>query len=127
MEEEYPDLERIQKLVDEFKKWSFEPDKTLLSYPISQKVGTLMEEFLKKPEELSLLESLDGLLGILEEFLSEINLWKCQNIYFTLCKRVGDEMKKKKKQGDPNAKEWIDLMDKMGRHLRVKCKLTLRV
>lgn len=115
------DINRLQRLVDEFKKWSFDPDKTLLSYVMSQRIDTIMEELLHKPEELCLWETMEKLLNILKYFRLNLNLWKSQNIYFNLCGKLGREMQDREKKGDAKAKKWLELAKSTGKHLKVKC------
>ena len=121
MEDEEFDLERLQKLVDEFTRWDLKPDRALLSFVTSKKVDRLMEEVLEKPQDLSLWETVIGILEILSEFPLDLDLWKSQNIYFKVCHQLGGEMKKKSQAGDEEAKRWIDCLSKMGEYLKVKC------
>lgn len=122
MEGEESELDRLQKTVEEFRKWSFKPDETVLSFVSSQKLTLLMEALFQKPEEVSLLEKIDGLLRILESFPLELNLWKSQNIYFALCKQIRNTMLERDKQGDPTAGKWVELMDRLGHRLKVRCQ-----
>jgi alpha-amylase/alpha-mannosidase (GH57 family) len=121
MEADELDLERLQKLVDEFKKWSYEPDKTILSFITSERMSELMKELFRNPEELSLVKDIDNLLMTLEEVPLELNLWKSQNIYFTLCKQLSSEMQKRREKGDLTAEKWLESMSSIGSHLQVKC------
>jgi hypothetical protein len=121
MEDEEFDLERLQKLVDEFKKWDLQPDRTLLSFVTSKKLDRLMEEVSEKPQDLSLWKNVKDLLEILRDFPLDLDLWKSQNIYFKVCQQLGGEMEKRSQVGDEGAKKWVDYLSKMGEYLRVKC------
>ena len=121
MEKAELDLEQLRKVVDEFKKWSFMPDNTILSFITIQKINSLMGEFFQKPEELSLGETIDNLLRILKDFPLELNLWKSQNIYFEFCRNLLGKMQKRNQKGDLTAKKWLNLMKGMGVHMGVKC------
>jgi alpha-amylase/alpha-mannosidase (GH57 family) len=121
MEEKELHLEGIKKIVAEFKKWTLHPDKTLLGFVTSSKINKIMAELQDNPEELSLLKTIDSLLETLKGFPLDLNLWKSQNIYFNLCKRLQSEMQEKVKSGDPLAQNWMELMKKIGHHLNLKC------
>jgi alpha-amylase/alpha-mannosidase (GH57 family) len=121
MEAEQLDVDGIKKIVDEFAKWTLQPDKTLLGFVSSSKINKLMLELQIDPENLSLLKIIDKLLEILGDFPLDLNLWKSQNIYFTLCNKIFGEMKEKANIGDPLAQEWIQSMESVARRLNVKC------
>ena len=121
MEDEEFELERVQKLVEEFKKWDLQPDRTLLGFVTSKKFDRLMEDVSEKPQDLSLWKDVSDLLEILSDFPLDLDLWKSQNIYFKVCQQLGNEMEQKSHEGDEDAKKWIDCLSKMGEHLRVKC------
>lgn len=121
MEDEEFDLERLQKMVEEFKKWDLQPDRTLLSFVTSKKFDRLMEEVSEKPQDLSLWKTVSDLLEILRDFPLDLDLWRSQNIYFKICQQLGSEMEKRSHDGDEGAKKWVDCLSKMGEYLRVKC------
>jgi alpha-amylase/alpha-mannosidase (GH57 family) len=121
MGEDELDIDGIKKIVDEFKKWTLHPDKTLLGFVTSSKINEIMVKLQANPENMSLLKTIDNLLEILRDFPLDLNLWKSQNIYFTLCKGIHSEMQEKIKSGDPLAEDWMESMKNIGRHLHVKC------
>ncbi len=121
IEKEELKLENLKKIVEEFKKWEFHLDKTLLGYVSSLRIDKIMEELLGDPDNLSLLRTFDDLLGLLQDLPLDLNLWKSQNFYFTLCRRHQNQMRERKKEGDPGAENWLELMKKIGLRLRVDC------
>jgi len=121
MGEDELDIDEIKKIVDEFKKWTLHPDKTLLGFVTSSKINKIMAELQANPENISLLNTVDNLLETLRDFPLDLNLWKSQNIYFTICKGFLSEMQEKIKSGDPLAQDWIESMKSIGHHLHVKC------
>ncbi len=121
MEDEEFDLERLQKLVEEFTKWDLQPDRALLSFVAGNKVDRLMEGISEKPQDLSLWKTVINLLETLRDFPLDLDLWRSQNIYFKVCHQLGREMEKRSQEGNEDAKRWIDCLSKMGEYLRVKC------
>jgi alpha-amylase/alpha-mannosidase (GH57 family) len=121
MEAEELDIDGIKKIVDEFAKWTLQPDKALLGFVSSSKIDTMMLELQTDPEKTALLKTIDSLMEILGDFPLDLNLWKSQNIFFTLCNKMYGEMKEKANTGDKRAEEWILSMESIGRRLNVKC------
>ena len=121
LESEKMDLDTLQKLVEEAQKWSLELDKTTLSFVASNKINILMEEFSKKPQDLSLLENIEKLLQILSSLPLELNLWKAQNIYFSISKQLCIKMQEKAKQSDKIAPKWLSHFNTIGSYLKVNC------
>jgi hypothetical protein len=80
-----------------------------------------MEELKEDPENLSLLETFDALLALLQDFSLDMNLWKTQNLYFALCRQQKAVMEEKIKKGDLQAENWMEWMKSIGRRLRVDC------
>ncbi len=121
MEEDVLDLKNIKRMIDEFRKWDLTPDKSLLGYVASLKLNTIMGDISAEPEDLSRLQKTDDLLNTLKAFPIGLNLWRSQNIYFTLCQNLAREMQEREKSGDPLAGRWVELMENIGSHLSVKC------
>jgi len=115
------DLEDLKRIIDEFKKWDLTADKSLLGFVTSSKLKTIMGEVQKEPENLSGLENMDNLLNTLKTFPIDLDLWRSQNIYFTLCQDLERVMQERERSGNPLARQWMGLMKNIGSHLSVKC------
>jgi len=118
LEQDVPDIGRLQKMAGEFKKWSFEPDRIQLGYAGSRKIDALMGEISRHPEEASPWKSLEELLGLLFSLPLELNLWKSQNGFFEFCLRLKKDSRLKNLVTGTEIKACID---RIGRHLKVKC------
>jgi alpha-amylase/alpha-mannosidase (GH57 family) len=114
------DLETIRKLVEEFKKWSFTPDGEHLGFVATQRIDGLMEKLSRYPEDLSLLETIENVIFILRELPLDLDLWKSQNVFFSVTRTLYQKMKKKSDRGEAAAKKWIENIEKIGRYLQVK-------
>jgi hypothetical protein len=121
MEREDLKLEDLKKTIQGFKKWDLQPDEILLSHISSLRLIKIMEELTADPENLSLLETFDALLELLQDFSLDMNLWKTQNLYFALCRQQKAVMQEKIKRGDPQAYNWMEWIKSIGRRLRVDC------
>lgn len=120
LEEKNLDLDRIQRLVGEVKRWSFETDKVTLAYIAGKRIDEMMENFSQKPEDATMLEKVEDLLKILSDLSLDLNLWKSQNIYFQTWTKVFGGMKQKAEKGDENAKRWVEQFLGLGNYLRLK-------
>lgn len=114
------DTNRLKSLVVQAKRWSIEVDKTTLGFVASNEINNIMQKFLRQPQDISLLEVADSLLSILNPLSLTLNLWKAQNIYFSIGKQIYGEMKEKANTGDESAKRWIERINSLGEYLKVK-------
>lgn len=121
MEEDDPDLDNLQKIVLEFKKWDFSPDRILFRYICSSRLNKMMARLRSDPVNIVVIRKIDSLLTAWRDLRVDLDLWKSQNIYFSLCNELRDDMEKKRRKGDPLAEEWMKSMGDIGRLLQVKC------
>jgi alpha-amylase/alpha-mannosidase (GH57 family) len=121
MERQDSKLENLKKVIEEFKKWDLQPEKTLLGYVTGVRINKIMEKLTANPENMPLLKNLNDLLELLRGFPLDLSLWKSQNLYFDLCRNLKSPMEERKKGGDPQAENWIGLMKAVGRWLRIDC------
>ena len=117
---EIPDFVRLKELVDEVKNWSLEIDKVTLEFVSRRKINNMMDELAAHTQRVQILEIVETLLRILHPLSLDIDLWKAQNVYFTVGKNVYFEMKAQSEQGHENAQKWIAAFDKLGEYLQVK-------
>lgn len=120
MDSEELELDRLQKLIQESKKWKIEIDKATLGFVSSHKIHSLMEKLESSPKEMALLETLESILKILSSLPLDLNLWEAQNIYFSISKQLYSEMKKNAEIGDNDSKDWLKHFDKLGSYLKIK-------
>jgi len=122
LQREALDLEEIQKLVEESRRWSLELDRKSLGFIAGQKVTSLMQRFSGIPEDAALLKTIVDILRTLSIIPLELDLWKSQNIYFSIFTQQYDEMEKRSDQGDSIAKQWLGHFSKLGAYLNVRCQ-----
>ena len=49
-----------------------------------------------------------------------LNLWKAQNIYFSISQSFFKEMKERENEGDESSRQWVECFTKLGDNLHVK-------
>jgi hypothetical protein len=120
IEAEEPDRERLQKLVEEVKRWALEIDVSRLSLIVSQKINFFMEKLAADPHQIELLEKLITLLKTVDRLELTLTLWKAQNIYFVIGKNLLEPMSREAQQGQNEAKKWIEAFNTLGGYLDVR-------
>lgn len=108
LEEEETDLGKLRLLVSGVQLWPIKLDKKTLGYAATQRINKLMERLNTAPADRGLLQKIDTLLEIFNQAPLELplDLWKAQNIYFSLYK-------------DNKVKD-LDLFKRIGGQLKVK-------
>jgi alpha-amylase/alpha-mannosidase (GH57 family) len=122
LERDELDFEEIGRLVEEVKRWSLDLDRKSLGFVASQRVNSLMQGLDGTPEDTTLFETIEDVLRVLSAIPLELDLWKAQNIYFSIGTQRHDEMKKRADQGDSKAKTWLEHFTKLGEYLNVRCR-----
>jgi len=120
LETEELDLEHLQKLVEEIKKWSFELDRTTLGFVASMRINSLMVKLSMTPEDVSLLETIETIFRTLSALSPELDLWKTQNIYFSISKQLNGGMRERGESGDETAKKWVEHFNNLQDYIYVR-------
>ena len=120
IEAEDPDGDRLQKLVEEVKRWSLQMDVSRISLIVSQKINAFMEKLAVDPQQIELLEKLINFLKTVDRLELTLTLWKAQNIYFVIGKNIMGSMSQKAQQGKKEAKQWLDAFSTLGDYLDVR-------
>ncbi|MCS7312701.1 MAG: hypothetical protein NZ742_07295, partial [Acidobacteria bacterium] len=79
----------------------------------------IMAQMVARPEDLSVIEAAHQALGLFRRLSLDLDLWRSQNIYFDLTRRVRPAVRAQADQGDPLARRWLDRFDRLGEALRV--------
>jgi alpha-amylase/alpha-mannosidase (GH57 family) len=119
-EEEDLNLEKLEKLIEEAKKWSLEIDKSTVGFVATSWIDSQMAKLSQHPEEISLLDRIEKALTLSILLSVELDLWKAQNVYFSTEKKVYGPTKEKAEKGDEFAKHWVDVFHQLGSRLYVK-------
>ena len=82
-----------------------------------------MQKLAEKPDNHSLLDRIVIALKILEDLSLNLELWKAQDLYFAISRRIMDPMRKKEAQGRMPAKTWIATFMKLADLLGVDAQI----
>ena len=119
-EEEILDVEKLEKLIDEAKRWSIKVDTTTIGFVVNSWVNSIMEELYQQPENVQLFEKIDNTMEVLKPLSLSLDLWKAQNLYFSIGKNCYTTMKERAASGDNSAERWTEEFLKLGNYLYVK-------
>jgi hypothetical protein len=114
------DLGKLQNLIDEIKRWSIDIDKETVNFIATNKINSLLGEFLKKTDNIKLLKNISEMMSILKPLSLDLQLWEAQNIYFAIIKKSYSKMSWMSKKGNNIAKEWLELFNNVGTYLQIK-------
>ncbi len=113
------DVGKLQKLVEEAGKWpiDFDPALTLIA---SQQINGLMEKLREKPDDVALLQTVSQIIKALNDIRLGLDLWKSQNILFSISKQHLGEMKARAEKGDDAVKKWMELFESLENDMHVR-------
>ncbi len=117
LESDELNLVELERLVKEIKRWSFTRYEENLNFVASQKINQLMEKLLQKPKDATVLKTICEVLNILNSLSIPLDLWKTQNLYFSMLKKTKAEMKNRSLGVDLTNQEWIKDFEKLGKLL----------
>ncbi len=114
------DVEKLRRVIEEIQRWSINVDTTTVGFIASTWAHSVMEKLDEQPEDIRLFELVKDTLEALTPLSLQLNLWKAQNIYFSIRKKHFTGMKKKAEAGDHFSANWVEAFSKLGYYLHVK-------
>ncbi len=119
LEQDLPDLERFEELVQQMQRWEIPLARQDLRYRASWRIGALFERLREKPQDTVLLTDIERLIRLLRELGLQVDLWKAQNVYFSLTQDWLEAMRQRVQDGEPEAKSWVAVVERLGGLLEV--------
>jgi alpha-amylase/alpha-mannosidase (GH57 family) len=113
-------IEKLDNLINEVKKWPLEIDKAAIGFVASSWINSIMSKLSQQPEDIELIDKIEDVIKLLRQLPVELDIWKAQNIYFTIGKNLYSIMKEKAEQRDDSARRWTGVFRKLGYYLQVK-------
>jgi hypothetical protein len=114
------DLKQIKALLDEAKIANVQLDGAVHRYVLEQTLSRLGERLRENPNDLDLITHLDDVTALVGSLPFEVELWKVQNIYYSLLQTVYPDNLEKAAAGEEEAREWIARFNDLGNKLRVR-------
>jgi len=120
LESERIDLEKLQQIYDNFKKWNINPEQPILGFKAAVCINRLMREFAENPDDFSFLETIVKTIELLQSLPMELDLWEAQNIFFAIEKEHFKKLEKQTSEDDETSSLWKDHFSKLGELLHIK-------
>jgi ABC-type microcin C transport system permease subunit YejB len=79
-----------------------------------------MEKLSDQPENLDMIKQIHDTLEVLDPLSLSLDLWKAQNIYFSISKNLYISMKDKASKNNEPADIWVNGFIKLGHYLQIK-------
>ncbi|HUG55588.1 MAG TPA: DUF3536 domain-containing protein, partial [Candidatus Limnocylindrales bacterium] len=114
-----PDLVRFDALVREAHAYGIDLGAGGLGYALERALERLADRMHERPRELRLLEELDTIVGIARAMPFEVDLWKVENFYYDLSRRLLPSMRGLAEQGDAEATAWVARFEALGEKLLI--------
>ncbi len=113
------DFERIERLAREMKRWGFVRDKEGINLVATQKLDYLMNRLTRYSRDTGLLHTLCEFLRVCEILPLNLDVWRAQNIYFSMSQRLYQKMKAQTQDGDADVRLWVMEFERLSRFLKV--------
>lgn len=114
------DIKKLERLIQETQRWSLSLDKAMIGYVASSWFSSSLDRIVQDPTNTSLLELVPRILTVTAPLGLDLDLWRAQNTYFSLRKRIGGEMQERAEAGDEGARTWRESFRILGEYLNVK-------
>ena len=119
LEAEDVDIDRFKQLIEEMKRWSFKRDHANFAFLASGRISSLMRRLSDHPDHIQIMEKIIAILELLGQLNLDLDLWKAQNIYFAMGRKIYPDFISRA-GGDDLAGRWVKLFERLGEILRVK-------
>jgi len=101
------DTGKIERVAAGFAEWSLEPDLSALGYAATVRLNAIMAGLARTPAASEPLRAAEALIRGLAGLRLDIDLWKCQNVFFFAVRNLYGEMREKAGRGDQQAGDWL--------------------
>ncbi len=113
------DQDKLQNLLHEVQYWWVEPDKSTLGFVGSGRLNSLMEKLNEDPGDLKIIDELLDSLKVLKELDIDLNLWKAQNILFSIIQKNYKEYRIEAQEGSKERTKWVNKINELQKKLEV--------
>lgn len=120
LESDEIDYAALKRLIHEVMRWKVNIDTVTIQFIVETRIGTLMALWQQEPTRSDFLRELRDLLRVLEPLRLELDIWKAQNVYFSVGKTLLAEKERLAQSSQASAEEWIALFAELGELLTVR-------
>lgn len=114
--DETPDLEAMAALVEDIGRFGPPLDTVSISFAAGRRISALMDSISGDPSSTERIRLLTRLVRLLRSVPVPLDLWKTQNLYFSLCGTFCPV------NVTERSREWLRAFDELGTELAVRCE-----
>ena len=120
MEKKKMDFKKIERLLREMKRWNFTRDKDAIKLAATAKLDELMQNLTRTPRDSVLLNTICELMNVCRILPLDLDIWRAQNIYFSMTQRLYPRMKELAQAQDDEAMLWVMHFERLSGFLRIQ-------
>jgi alpha-amylase/alpha-mannosidase (GH57 family) len=117
--EEQLDINKLQELVKRSYHKKIVLDKATFRFVAEKRITQAVKQWISAPEDRQLLEKTINIFNALEKLELDVELWKSQNMYFSVGKALLPAMLQRS-ESDESAKNWLEIFTELGEYLKTK-------
>ncbi|MCX6349546.1 MAG: DUF3536 domain-containing protein [Candidatus Aureabacteria bacterium] len=117
------DTERLRALAAERREWSLKVDRGELGFILTGRINAWMEALSRDPYDPGACRALEAALSLTGDLPLDLNLWKAQNVFFPLARRLAGKPAKNFKSDPARAKKWRESFRTLGDFLQISVDL----
>lgn len=114
------DLERLIKLIDEAERWSVRVDTTTVEFVVGKWINSIMEGLNENAVDLQPFETICRVMDTLKPLSLYPDIWKAQNVFFSVGRDLFRTMKTRAAKGDREAEKGTEIIPRLGECMNVK-------
>ncbi len=112
--------EQIKTWLQEAEKTGIRLDADALEFAFRKRIERMLEGLRNKPSDLLLVKRIEAALELSGSLPFQVNLWKAQNIFYEILRRVYGVLRQKADEGDKKTLEWLQHFRSLGARLYIK-------
>ncbi len=122
-ETEYLDMEKLERLVTEARRWEVVLDRAGIGLVVSVWCTATAEKIEVEPEKLESIVEIVRVIKLVEPLSLDLDLWKTQNIVFALINCNGyRHVAARTEEGDEQAANWVKAVNELADILHIKVR-----
>jgi hypothetical protein len=114
------DTENILNLVDTTRSWKVDIDNEGIGYEFKENLVRMMAALVETPGDIDILHNLGEAVSLAIQMPFTVDLWKVQNLYWSILQTGYSEFKQKAERNDRQAVEWVKDFNSLGKLLKIR-------
>lgn len=114
------DFAKMERLLREMRRWHFTRDKEAIELAATNKLDDLMRCLTRSPRDSGVLHVVCELLNVCRILPLNLDLWRAQNIYFSMTQRLYPRMKELADGGDSDIRIWVIEFERLSGFLKIQ-------